>query len=272
MQITNPLVVYLPDTRGVTVSRYGRGNMKIGSGVYTYSRLPGHPSRTALGLRHLDADGHTEPEDGWRGTCPGATEECQSICYAARPVAELGPVASMWLQNTGKDDVPPIPEDAKLIRLHISGDFDTVAYIRNWFDRIVNRPDVKMWAYTRSWRVPELLQALEDLRNLPNVQLLASMDPSCDEMPPKGWRRSWIWRERPTDKGPAEHRLRYLREGEVMTYQSHQGQTLYRGHNQLAIDNTPSLVCPEETGKTPNCETCRYCFDGERNDVTFLEH
>jgi hypothetical protein len=37
-------------------------------------------------------------------------------------------------------------------------------------------------------------------------------------------------------------------------------------------DGTPSYVCPEETGRKPDCESCRYCFHGQRNDVTFLEH
>lgn len=262
MQIEHPLVVYLPDTRGVTISRYGHGNLKIGAGVYTYSRLPGHPSRSALG----------SSSGTIHGTCPGATEECQSICYAARPVAEAGPVASMWLTNSLHSNVPPIPEDAKLIRLHISGDFDSVEYIQNWVARLIERSDVKCWAYTRSWRVPELLPDLEVLRSLNNVQLLASMDPSCAELPPAGWRRSWIWRDRVTDVKPAEGRLTYLREGEEKIFTSHQGQTRYHGYNQVAIDGVPSMVCPEETGQVKNCEECRYCFDGRRNDVTFLEH
>lgn len=263
MQIEKPLVVYIPDTRGVTLSRYGRGNFKIGLGVYTFSRLPGDPSKAALGAA----------SDSWRGTCPGATAECQEICYARRPVAELGPVASMWLRNTMQSDVPPIPEDATLLRLHVSGDFDSEEYIGNWITRLLARPDVKCWVYTRSWRVPGLLRFLEALRALPNVQMFASMDPSCDEMPPEGWRRSWIWRERPTDVGPAEHRLRYLRaDGETLVYNGASRSTKYNGYNQVAVDGAPSLVCPEETGKAKNCEECRYCFDGQRNDVTFLEH
>lgn len=265
MQIEKPLVVYIPDTRGVTLSRYGRGNFKLGLGVYTFSRLPGDPGQPALGA--------SSASPGWRGTCPGATVECQEICYARRPVAELGPVASMWLMNSMRSDVPPIPEDATLLRLHVSGDFDSSEYIMNWVKRLSARPDVKCWAYTRSWRVPALLPYLEELRTLPNVQLLASLDPSCSEMPPVGWRRSWIWRERPTDKGPAETRLRYLRaDGETLTYHSGSGSTKYNGYNQIAEGGTPSLVCPEETGKAKNCEECRYCFDGQRNDVTFLEH
>lgn len=73
---------------GVVVSPFGRGNLKIGSGVYTYSRLPGHPSRPALG---------TAPELylEQRGTCPGSSPECEAICYASRPMEERGAVAAM---------------------------------------------------------------------------------------------------------------------------------------------------------------------------------
>lgn len=51
-QITKPLTVYIPDTRGVVLSRYGLGNLKIGPGVHTYSRLPGSPDDLALGTNY----------------------------------------------------------------------------------------------------------------------------------------------------------------------------------------------------------------------------
>jgi hypothetical protein len=179
------LTVYLPDTRGVTISRFGIGNLKIGLGVFTYSRLPGDPKRYALGLVSdagekkggLPHDCGDDGGSALNGTCPGATKECQSICYAARPVTEAGPVAEMWARNSSTEDVPmELPPDAKLVRLHISGDFSSRGYIDGWFALFASRPDVRMWAYTRSWRVASLLPALDRLRALPNVQLFASVD------------------------------------------------------------------------------------------------
>src|SRR3990167_3149990 len=212
------LTLYLPDTRGVTISPYGVGNMKIGLGVRTYSRLPGHPNSRALGL--------TE-EYTRRGTCPGATLECQSICYAARPVAEQGVVYEMWRRNSDYESVPPIPDDCKLLRIHVSGDFTTVDYIEGWIVRLKERPDVTAWAYTRSWRVPELLPALERLRVLPNIQLFASMDSSTKELPPEGWRRAWIDGDARSgfDSNPFAAKSRL----------------------QRAIGNVPAYFCPEET-------------------------
>lgn len=237
------LIVYIPDTRGVTVSRFGHGNMKIGPNVFTYSRLPGSPERSAVGLETLD----------WpRGTCPGSSDECEAICYARRPVAEGGIVYRMWLLNSVNPDAPTeFPDGCELVRLHVSGDFDTVRYIESWIRLCEANPQVTVWGYTRSWRVPELLPALERLRALPNVQLFASMDVSIPELPPEGWRRAWI-------DGDARlgHRLK-LSTGKMI---------------DGVVDHGLSLVCPEETGHSPNCEDCGFCFRGQRRDVTFLRH
>lgn len=230
-KLTSILTVYLPDTRAVEISRYGKGNLKIGAGVYTYSR----PAGAFYG-----------------GTCPGSTSGCEAICYAKRIA---GPVRENYNRNVD-DDVPPIPEDCRLLRVHVSGDFNTTPYIENWIRRLTERPDVRMWAYTRSWRVSYLLPALERLRALPNVQLFASMDESHTDVPPPGWRRAWI------DGDP--------RAGEPINVQAHKDDPVPR--NLTTFDGTMTLVCPEETKHRPNCEQCHYCFDGRRNDVTFLRH
>ena len=254
MQIAKPLVVYLPDTRGVVLSRYGLGNLKIGPTVYTYSRLPGHPTHPTLGSRMGNGD-------FWLrfGTCPGATPECERICYAAWPVAEAGPVARIWTNNA-ISGVPTIPDDAKLLRLHVGGDFDSVVYIKNWIARLAERPDVACWGYTRSWRVPGLLPALEELRALPNVQLFASMDKSHTDEPPAGWRRAW------TDGDP--------RGGNPYAIHAHSEKAEMFRHfeTQHTGSGVKTLICPEETKAVKNCEECGFCFAGPRNDVTFLVH
>ena len=255
------LTVYVPDTRGVTVSRYGKGNLKIGmNGVYTYSRLPGMVKQPALGVAGTVSGiyGHLVA-----GTCPGATEECQSICYAARPVAEQGMVFTMWQRNSVRDDVPEIPEDCKILRIHVSGDFNSVEYILNWIKRLNERPDVRAFAYTRSWRVPELLPHLETMRAVcGNMQLFASMDKSTTELPPSGWRRAWIADD---DRIKAVPNVRTPDLRWIDTEESDWHATL-TGRPDIAI------VCPEETGKKLNCEQCRFCIDGTKHDVVFLKH
>lgn len=224
------LVVHLPDTRGVEISPYGKGNLKIGAGVFTYSRIAGK-------------------ENG--GTCPGSTPECEAICYAKRIT---GPVRDQYWRNSTSSYVPPIPEDCKLLRIHISGDFDTTPYIENWIIRLQERPDVTAWAYTRSWRVSELVDPLERLRALPNMQLFASMDVSTVEFPPPGWRIAWI-DEDSRIHGQGDNRL---------AMHSYTESPFY--------DRYPAYVCPEQTGRKINCAECRYCFDGQKHDVVFLRH
>ena len=246
-QLKKGLSVYLPDTRGVEISRYGMGNLKIGMGVFTYSRLAGNPAGRPSGI------GLDTPTSRFGGTCPGSSQECEEICYAKRIG---GPVRDIYAINSEVDDVPPIPEECQVLRLHISGDFDTTAYIDNWINRLTERPDVMCWAYTKSWRVPALLPALERLRALPNVQLFASMDRTMPDVPPSGWRRAWIDGDE--------------RAGDVQGVVAHADIPV--GRNQRAFDGVLSLVCPEETKHKANCVDCGYCFKGKKNDVTFLRH
>lgn len=249
---SSQLVVYIPDTRGVTMSRFQSGNLKLGPGVYTYSRLPGNPARPPLGL--------VTNRYGIRagGTCPGSTLECEAICYAARPVTEQGAVFQAWHRNSLSEDVPELPPDCQLLRIHVSGDFTSVPYIKAWIDRLLERSDVRAWAYTRSWRCAELLPALEWLRALPNMQLFASMDTSVEDAPPKGWRVAWIdgdWRVR----GEKDNR-------QVYAYR------LDGDYGHIRAEVTRAYVCPEETGRRRDCVECGYCFAGQKHDVIFLRH
>jgi hypothetical protein len=259
---TKKLIVYLPDTRGTTISQFGSGNLKIGPNVFTYSRLPGLPSEPALGMEghyFMDRESWLRSEyvvEGYEGTCPGATDECRAVCYAARPVAENGPVNHMWWLNSRTEEVPAeLPPDCRLLRLHISGDFTSEKYIDGWTSLLSRHPHVTVWAYTRSWRVPALLPALERLRALPNVQLFASMDKSCEELPPSGWRRAWIEGDERAEAAPIGQ---VSLEGNARTYRT--------------VDGATTFLCPEETGHQPNCESCGYCLRGRRGDVTFLLH
>lgn len=243
-----PISIYLPDQRDVTIERYGIGNGKLGFGVFTYSRYAGYGGA-----------------GGSMGTCPGATIQCESVCYAKRIA---GPVQDVYAKNAG-NDVPPIPEQAKLLRIHVSGDFDSNHYIGNWITRLEERPDVTAWAFTHSWRVPELVHSLEMLRKLPNLQLFASMDPGVVGDPPAGWRRAW---NLGGGKLPYETRLSLERKP---IYQGEEdGCEVYKVGPLLttAPDGVNSYVCPEETGRRKDCLNCGYCFEGKKHDVTFLEH
>lgn len=206
------LTYYVIDDRRAIRSPWGRGNSKIGPGIYTYSRLP---SRHGV------------------GTCPGSTDLCESVCYSKR-FRNNSPLWEWMRENTYRGaNLPRLPNDAKVVRVHVSGDFDTKEYIEAWGDLCSLNPRVLFFAYTRSWRVPSLLPSLELLKAHPNVQLFASMDVSTVEVPPQGWRCAW---------------LGSLPEG------------------------VKALPCPEDAGEKDNCEVCGYCFRGKRGDVLFPIH
>lgn len=183
-----------------------KGNTKTGH-VLTYSRTPGD-------------------------TCPGASDLCARVCYAKRPYKRYPSARAQWDVNASSADIPFIPAGQQTIRLHVAGDFDTAEYILAWLFTLKARPDVTVWTYTRSWRIPELLPALEKLRGLPNVQMFASVDETIPEAVPDGWRVAFI-----------------------------DGDDRYSG-----------ITCPEQTGAKDSCADCGYCFRGKRGNVRFLKH
>jgi hypothetical protein len=256
------LTYHVIDDRRATRSAYAIGNSKIGlgAGVYSYSRLPGRPN----GRFEVLAVDAGLPADASTGTCPGSTEECESFCYSKR-IKDNEPVWEWMKENTERGaQVPLVPKDARLVRIHVSGDFDTAEYILSWTARIAQRPDVEFFAYTRSWRVPHLLPHLEGLRSLPNVQLFASVDLSMNELPPKGWRRAWIETDPRAALTPDEIRLERLgveplgKDREEWRRKIAKPLALtIEGRDQhifVATGDVPAYVCPEETGRKPSCE------------------
>jgi hypothetical protein len=189
---------------------YVHGGSKVGPHVWTYSRTP-------------------------VATCPGRSAWCQARCYDLKSL-RYSDARSKRAANSDTSSVPAIPANAKWLRIHIGGDFDRVAYLKAWIRAIERRPDVLVWAYTRSWRVKRLLPFLEQLRALPNVQLFASTDPTISEPTPDGWRVA------------------------------HVVESFGNG------DQPTGYACPEQTGRKRDCESCSYCFRGRRGDVVFAEH
>jgi hypothetical protein len=162
-------------------------------------------------------------------SCPGATEWCAAHCYAKR-----GNFQRFGLQRRYRESTLTLPVKlgAMAMRWHASGDFDSPEYIQEAMAYMQAHPATMFWAYTRSWRVPELVPHLEAMRALPNMQLFASVDATTTERPPSGWRTAWIESDA-RKRGP---------------------------------------VCMEQTGVKPDCQSCAYCWKGWRGDITFKIH
>jgi len=220
---SDDLAVHLIEDRRSFISPYGKGNSKIGKDIFTYSSLPGNIY-----------------------TCVGSSDECEAICYAKRLV-QNNPVWEMLTANTKRgSDIPPLPKGVRCLRWHISGDFGTVEYVNAWTKIVKQHPEVIFFGYTRSWRIPEMLVALNELRLLPNVHLWASMDKTINESVPDGWRTAWL---------STDVRLEKLSDKRYKT-----------------VTGKKAIVCPEQTGNSPDCQSCQFCFKPGKLDLVFLEH
>jgi hypothetical protein len=137
-----------------------QGNKKVGKAVYTFSL----PAKT---------------------TCPGRTVFCQNYCYGLYGhfgMANVQASTANKLKETEKADFVAnmIAEITKrgvnTLRIHVTGDFYNTDYIEKWINIATACPSVTFYAYTRSWRVAEMLPALTRLAALPNFSLWLSTD------------------------------------------------------------------------------------------------
>ena len=121
----------------------------------------------------------------------------------------------------------------KYFRIHVSGDFHKVDYIRQWSQIIAMFPKTQFLAFTRSWRVSRLQNALETLKNLPNVQVMASLDSSTEHSAPSGYRLASMGKPTIKDR---------------------------------------FIMCPGYGPKELTCEDCGVCFRSNSTNVWFPIH
>jgi hypothetical protein len=217
------LEVHLIEDRRTVLSRWGKGNGKLGPDVYTYSKLPGREF-----------------------SCPGSTDSCEAYCYAKR-VSNDALVRTLWKRNSEHGDhLPELPEGVKIVRFHVSGDFDTANYIQSWIQLVRRHPETTFFGWTRSWRVPGLDWHVEKLRDEPNVFLWASVDAEMTVLPKAGWRRAFV---------DGDERLTTISDV------------------RREFEGKPAMVCPEQRGVAAHCQGCTFCFKKKEGmDLVFLKH
>jgi hypothetical protein len=210
--------------------------MNLTASINGYSGLYSHVGNDKLGKKVSVIN----REAG--ATCPGESEFCLG-CYAKH-----GAFLMYGIQKKYHDGIISVPKKLRpLCRIHASGDFDTVEYIRDVVKWVNENPETTFWAYTRSWNVARLLPDLEILRALPNVQLFASVDTFMPSAP-VGWRVAYI-----------------------------QGDTRYKGMVCLVQQHTADCHTDCKGGKThvakmKDCATCGYCFVKKVGNVEFIPH
>jgi hypothetical protein len=207
------------------------GNGKLGDGIFTFS-LPAV------------------------STCPGSSPACRKECYALRGhFLHAKPRYRRALAATREPGFAgPMAAEVKrrwagCVRIHVSGDFWGAEYVRAWTEVATACTQTRFFAYTRSWRVPEIAPVLADLSRLGNVRLWYSCDKDTG-IPDKTPRRVKLaWMQTAPDDLPSRADLVFR---------------VHRLRKTVAKRVGLALVCPVENGATghrTDCGRCRVCID-----------
>lgn len=215
----------------------------------------------ALGNRKLgDQTAHFDLPAG-AGHCPGATACCLRACYALTGRYRYPSVRRRLRRCLAAARRPGfvrrvIGEVRRrgllLIRLHCSGDFFSELYAEGWLAITRALPRVKVWWYTRSWRVPAIEAVLRRMAVLPNCRGWYSLDRDCLD-------------EAPAERPPGV-RYCYLQDGDDAPGEV-DADLVFRTRAALhrPVASLP-LVCPTDTphGRRSgqiSCGSCGVCFD-----------
>lgn len=123
------------------------GNTKLGKGVYTFSTLPTNKVFKAVinGVEYIE-----------KGTCFCSCEGC----YATKgnynfPSVVKSLLIKTWLVRHDMDFVKRAimaqieSENIKMLRIHASGDFFSIAYVAMWAEIVKAFPACLFWTYTK---------------------------------------------------------------------------------------------------------------------------
>ena len=184
-------------------------------------------------------------------TCPGRSSFCKAECYARKGNFTFPTVVdalqTRWDSTQDLSSFADLMVDAILwesrkghtrFRIHSAGDFFSVDYLRTWID-IARRvkeiaPDVVLWTYTRTWRIPMFRAVLLGEAEGSPLVVWWSTDPT-------------------TGVHPDAPRSAFIHAGERYS------------------ENMPEPNCPKQA-KQGDCSTCGLCPDAKRDAVTFLKH
>lgn len=186
-------------------------------------------------------------------TCPGRTACCERACFGrhGRFVTSTMTRLNRWRYEQSKkasfvdrmcDEI--VKRGVLVLRVHVVGDFATPRYTAKWIEIAARCPDVKMFAYSRSWRVETIRPLLYAWGALPNTRLWlsADRDSGLPENVPEGAQVAWLQvDESPPPGGDLTFQVRKLR--------------------RLSLP-TVAPVCLQERPETKhmNCSSCRVCW------------
>jgi hypothetical protein len=197
-------------------------------------------------------------------SCPGATDYCETICYAGKLEKMYTGVRNSMLNNFRTLEKASLSEtiymldgivtkfisesrkrNAEMVyRIHWDGDFFSADYIEAWRTVIAEYSMVKFWVYTRNVAAATSLHKA----NLSNLSLYFSADPVNESVAAMFFRTYGI---RPAAVANT------FAESQAMVKR---------------ITGRVGAKCPEQTGQLPlistkgsACTICRLCIDNKAN-------
>ena len=222
------------------------------------------PGNTKLGvLVH-----HWSIPSGLRDICVGASSLCLMLCYAMRQHYHRQTVkdalARNYQESLRKDFVSVVcgwlrSLFARVVRVHASGEFYSKEYVEKWIEIAKRNRRIEFYAYTRSWRDPEIYPALIQLSRMPNFTLWWSCDRETGAPPRiKGIRRAYLMVD---DQDVPKYWVDLVFREKTKT--------------QMKWVNR-ALVCPPENGITKTtCSHCQLCWskkDMPREKIREVTH
>ena len=145
----------------INLLTFGKGNAKLGKDVYTFSLPAGHtcPFADACLSKADRETGKLADGPNTKFRCFAASSEAQyrnvresrwrnfdALMDASRAASD----DHGRIQNMKNLILMSLPSKARKVRIHVSGDFFNVQYLRAWIDVALERPEVLFYAYTKS--------------------------------------------------------------------------------------------------------------------------
>ena len=196
-------------------------------------------------------------------SCPGATNECVSSCYAINIENYPGAKNAYALNLQAikdKNFVFSLSEEItrlttkktpiKTFRWHVSGDIINLQYLMKMEQIMKKFSTLTFYAYTRTWSLENWAPHLDKIKkSCPNFTMIASLDDDHvdnDTLPGPEWRVAYFGS---------------------------------KTKDELAtLTGKQTIVCPNQanTTKTILCDTCQYCFNPKLANTTksvyFIKH
>lgn len=142
---------------------FGKANAKLaglekrtGKRVVTFSVLSGWtcPYAKECNSKAVEVDGKRTILDGphTQFRCFSASQEAlfKGVYNSRKANGELIKLAALSPVDAAQCIVENIPKKAKIVRIHVGGDFQTKSYFLAWTLAAIERPDIVFYAYTKS--------------------------------------------------------------------------------------------------------------------------